>query len=72
MTPSSSSSSDLRAVLFDSGGVLMQPSGRLVISDESSELRFVQPEEIEQLRVHHTQGLRLQHFLEQREKPYLG
>ena len=46
--------------------------GRLEISDESTELRFVPPEEIEQLPMHHTQRLRLQHFLEQREKPYLG
>ncbi|KOV60123.1 DNA mismatch repair protein MutT, partial [Streptomyces sp. NRRL WC-3618] len=30
------------------------------------------PEEIEQLPMHHTQRLRLHHFLEQREKPYLG
>ncbi|MFI6276840.1 NUDIX domain-containing protein [Streptomyces sp. NPDC050988] len=47
-------------------------SGQLAISDESTELRFVPPEEIEQLPMHHTQRLRLQHFLEQREKPYLG
>lgn len=46
--------------------------GRLEISDESTELRFVPPEEIEQLPMHHTQRLRLQHFLEHREKPYLG
>jgi len=47
-------------------------SGRLAISDESTELRFVPPEEIEHLPMHHTQRLRLQHFLEQREKPHLG
>lgn len=46
--------------------------GRLEISDESTELRFLPPEEIEQLPMHHTQRLRLQHFLEQRERPYLG
>lgn len=46
--------------------------GQLEISDESTELRFVPPGEIEQLPMHHTQRLRLQHFLEQREKPYLG
>lgn len=46
--------------------------GQLEISDESTELRFVPSEEIEQLPMHHTQRLRLQHFLEQREKPYLG
>jgi 8-oxo-dGTP pyrophosphatase MutT (NUDIX family) len=46
--------------------------GQLAISDESTELRFVLAEEIEQLPMHHTQRLRLQHFREQREKPYLG
>nr|WP_203594190.1 NUDIX domain-containing protein [Streptomyces sp. SID9124] len=46
--------------------------GRLEISDESTELRFVPREEIEQLPMHHTQRLRLQHFLEHRESPYLG
>lgn len=34
--------------------------GRLEISDKSTEFRFVPPEEIEQLPMHHTQGLRLQ------------
>ncbi|MBP3079399.1 DNA mismatch repair protein MutT [Streptomyces sp. 604F] len=43
--------------------------GRLEISDEST---LVPPEEIKQLPMHHTQRLRLQHFLEQRGKPYLG
>lgn len=47
-------------------------SHQLEISDESTELRFVPPEEIEQLSTHHTQRLRLQHFLDHREKPYLG
>lgn len=46
--------------------------GELAISDESTELRFVPSEEIEELPMHHTQRLRLQHFLEQRETPYLG
>ncbi|MGX2996108.1 NUDIX hydrolase [Streptomyces sp. JNUCC 64] len=46
--------------------------GELAISDESTELRFVRPEEIEQLPIHHTQRLRLRHFLEDYEMPYLG
>lgn len=46
--------------------------GQLAISDESTELRCVQPDEIEQLPMHHTQRLRLRHFLEHRERPYLG
>lgn len=46
--------------------------GRLTISDESTELRFVFPDELDQLPIHHTQRLRLRHFLEHRERPYLG
>ncbi|MFD0035471.1 NUDIX domain-containing protein [Streptomyces sp. NPDC055059] len=46
--------------------------GHLVISDESTELRFVAPDELESLPMHHTQRLRLQHFLEKRPTPYLG
>ncbi|MER5447759.1 NUDIX domain-containing protein [Streptomyces sp. NPDC002764] len=46
--------------------------GQLAISDESTELRFVQPEEMDQLPMHHTQRLRIRHFLEHRERPYLG
>ncbi|GAB2783180.1 NUDIX domain-containing protein [Streptomyces daliensis] len=46
--------------------------GRLAISGESTELRFVQVEEIDLLSMHHTQRLRIGHFLEQRERPYLG
>ncbi|MFE2738228.1 NUDIX domain-containing protein [Streptomyces sp. NPDC059349] len=46
--------------------------GHLAISDESTELRFVSPDELESLPMHHTQRLRLQHFLEKRPTPYLG
>ncbi|MEW2082209.1 NUDIX domain-containing protein [Streptomyces sp. NPDC005283] len=46
--------------------------GRLATSDESTELRFVSPEELDTLPMHHTQRLRIQHFLEHRERPYLG
>ncbi|MEU2515890.1 NUDIX domain-containing protein [Streptomyces syringium] len=46
--------------------------GRLAISDESTELRFVPPEELAELPMHHTQRLRLTHFLERRPQPYLG
>ncbi|TSB19971.1 NUDIX domain-containing protein [Streptomyces benahoarensis] len=46
--------------------------GRLAISEESMELRFVRPEEIDRLPMHHTQRLRIRHFLEGRERPYLG
>ncbi|MFI0818773.1 NUDIX domain-containing protein [Streptomyces sp. NPDC021098] len=47
-------------------------SGQLAISDESTELRFVPPEDLAELSMHHTQRLRLRHFLEHRDRPYLG
>ncbi|WP_405725666.1 NUDIX domain-containing protein [Streptomyces sp. NBC_01537] len=46
--------------------------GRLAISDESTELQFVDQDRLEKLPMHHTQRLRLRHFLERREQPYLG
>ncbi|MGW1118234.1 NUDIX hydrolase [Streptomyces tanashiensis] len=46
--------------------------GELSISDESTELRFVDPEELDALPMHHTQRLRLSHYLENRDQPYLG
>ncbi|WP_327285522.1 MULTISPECIES: NUDIX domain-containing protein [unclassified Streptomyces] len=46
--------------------------GTLAISDESTELRFVAPAELDCLALHHTQRLRLEHFLEHRSTPYLG
>ncbi|MFZ4297732.1 NUDIX domain-containing protein [Streptomyces cinereoruber] len=46
--------------------------GTLAISDESTELRFVAPEELDSLPMHHTQRLRIRHFLEHRAAPYLG
>ena len=46
--------------------------GQLAISDESTELRFVDPDDIGGLPMHHTQQLRIRHFLERRDRPYLG
>ncbi|WEH16614.1 NUDIX domain-containing protein [Streptomyces sp. VNUA24] len=46
--------------------------GQLAISDESTELRFIPAEALDELPMHHTQRLRLRHFLEHREQPYLG
>ncbi|MFJ7593514.1 NUDIX domain-containing protein [Streptomyces sp. NPDC097617] len=46
--------------------------GELSLSDESTELRFVAPADLDALPMHHTQRLRLQHFLERRPAPYLG
>jgi 8-oxo-dGTP pyrophosphatase MutT (NUDIX family) len=46
--------------------------GGLAISDEFTELRFIAPGDLADLPMHHTQRLRIQHFLEQRDRPYLG
>ncbi|QKW05574.1 NUDIX domain-containing protein [Streptomyces sp. NA04227] len=46
--------------------------GTLAISDESTELRFVHQGELDKLPMHHTQRLRLRHYLENRAAPYLG
>lgn len=46
--------------------------GGLVLSGESTELRFVAPADLDALPVHHTQRLHLRHFLEGRSAPYLG
>ncbi|MER8231044.1 NUDIX domain-containing protein [Streptomyces sp. NPDC094049] len=46
--------------------------GSPTVSDESTEVRFVAPEDLDALPMHHTQRLRLTHFLENRPTPYLG
>ncbi|MFI1964927.1 NUDIX domain-containing protein [Streptomyces pathocidini] len=46
--------------------------GELTISEESTELRFVPPEALPDLPMHHTQQLRIRHFLQHRDQPYLG
>ena len=46
--------------------------GQLAISDESTEIRFVDPGELDNLPMHHTQRLRIGHYLEKRDSPYLG
>ncbi|MGR4850425.1 NUDIX hydrolase [Streptomyces sp. LARHCF252] len=46
--------------------------GELTVSDESTQVRFVDPSDLDALSMHHTQRLRLQHFLENRPTPYLG
>jgi 8-oxo-dGTP pyrophosphatase MutT (NUDIX family) len=46
--------------------------GALSISDESTELRFVPPAELNALPMHHTQRLRLTHYLDDRAQPHLG
>ncbi|MGY4099837.1 NUDIX hydrolase [Nocardia sp. R16R-3T] len=46
--------------------------GRIEVSSESSEVRFLRLDELETLPVHQTVRLRLRHHVEQRSTPYLG
>ncbi|MFI6362679.1 NUDIX domain-containing protein [Nocardia sp. NPDC050630] len=46
--------------------------GRIEVSSESTEVKFLRLEELETLPVHQTVRLRLQHHAEQRSTPYLG
>jgi ADP-ribose pyrophosphatase YjhB (NUDIX family) len=46
--------------------------GTLRGSTESTEVRFVDPNELDALPIHHTQRLRLDHYLSGRSHPYLG
>ncbi|MEV7658238.1 NUDIX domain-containing protein [Streptomyces anulatus] len=46
--------------------------GSLAVSEESTEVRFVASAELDTLPMHHTQRLRLRHFAEHRDRPYLG
>lgn len=46
--------------------------GRIEVSPESTEVRFLTLEELESLPVHETVRLRLRHHCERRPQPYLG
>ncbi|MFH9006588.1 NUDIX hydrolase [Streptomyces afghaniensis] len=46
--------------------------GELTVSDESTEVRFVAPADLDSLPMHPTQRLRIRHHLENRPLPYLG
>jgi ADP-ribose pyrophosphatase YjhB (NUDIX family) len=46
--------------------------GSLKTSDESLEVGFFSPDEIEHMDMHPSIRLRIQHFLEQRERPFIG
>ena len=46
--------------------------GSLAVSDESTEVRFIDPTEFDQLPIHDTVRLRLRHHAEHRDTPYLG
>jgi ADP-ribose pyrophosphatase YjhB (NUDIX family) len=57
---------------FNIGYTARIVGGELAISSDSTEIRFVAPSEISSIQMHHTQQLRIKHYLEQREQPYLG
>jgi 8-oxo-dGTP pyrophosphatase MutT (NUDIX family) len=46
--------------------------GELERSGESTDLRWVPPSTLDDLPIHHTTKLRLQHFLERRSTPYVA
>ncbi|WP_062984482.1 NUDIX domain-containing protein [Nocardia anaemiae] len=46
--------------------------GRIMVSDESTEVRFLAPDELADVPVHDTVRLRLRHHAEHRAQPYLG
>lgn len=46
--------------------------GSLAISDESTDLRFVAPNDLDDLDIHDSIRLRIDHFLEKRDQPYIG
>ncbi|MGH2639149.1 MAG: NUDIX domain-containing protein [Rhabdochlamydiaceae bacterium] len=68
-------------VAFSNGEVRQQFSvcfachiigGSLQVSDESVAVGFFSPQEIEQLEMHPSIRLRIQHFLEHQERPFIG
>jgi ADP-ribose pyrophosphatase YjhB (NUDIX family) len=66
---------------YDDGEVRQQCSicfttrilgGALATSSETSEVRFVPPAELDRFNIHPSMRLRIDHYLEQRDKPYIG
>ncbi len=46
--------------------------GELATSDETSEVGYFRPDELGSMDIHPSIRLRIQHFLENRDEPYLG
>jgi hypothetical protein len=46
--------------------------GTLRRSNESTDVRWIAPVEIDEMPIHDTTRLRLQHFLQRRPSPYIG
>jgi ADP-ribose pyrophosphatase YjhB (NUDIX family) len=71
----------LHVVAFSNGEVRQQFSicfvcrlvgGKMEVSNESTEVGFFSPEEIEHIDMHPSIRLRIQHFLEHRDQPFIG
>ena len=46
--------------------------GELRVSEESFEVSFFTPDEVEQLPMHESNHMRIRHYLEHRAQPYIG
>ncbi|MEV4641609.1 NUDIX domain-containing protein [Actinoplanes sp. NPDC049548] len=46
--------------------------GSVAVSDESTDVRFVDPAEFDDMPIHESVRLRLRHYAERRTSPYLG
>jgi ADP-ribose pyrophosphatase YjhB (NUDIX family) len=46
--------------------------GELATSDETSEVDYFSVDKLEELEIHPSVRLRIEHFLERRSEPYLG
>jgi ADP-ribose pyrophosphatase YjhB (NUDIX family) len=46
--------------------------GTIAVSDESTDVRFVDPADFDDIPIHETVRLRLRHHAEHRDHPYLG
>jgi ADP-ribose pyrophosphatase YjhB (NUDIX family) len=46
--------------------------GELAISDESTDVRYIDPAELDALPMHESVRLRIRHHLDGRDRPYLG
>ena len=47
-------------------------SGSLQISSETKEVRFVPLERLNDLNIHPSMRLRIEHYIDQRSQPYIG
>lgn len=46
--------------------------GAIAVSDESTDVRFIGPDELDEVPVHETVRLRLRHFASASDRPHLG